>query len=167
MVYLFVSIPLDGHIKPALSVAAALNGRLAAAGSSEVRFAALSRDRARVEAAGIEFVDLGDLSPDDNLELERLKAATIGTSDAASAATFDVSGAQLREARSAAAQTQPTTAADLHALARLPLRAGTHEYLIAHLQPGTALGRGARSCCYLERNGPYEPQPLRPICTLG
>jgi hypothetical protein len=69
---LFVSISLTGHLSPALAVAAAAAARQrqrAAAGPAgaappRVRFAALSDCRAKVEAAGLEFVDLGAPSPE-------------------------------------------------------------------------------------------------------
>lgn len=72
---LFVSIHLSGHINPALSVAAACQRRqdeytLAGPLAGSVKFAALSRCREKVEAAGIEFVDLGEVSPEEDEQLE-------------------------------------------------------------------------------------------------
>jgi len=76
---LFVSIHLSGHIHPALSVAAACQRRqdeytLAGPLAGSVKFAALSRCREKVEAAGIEFVDLGEVSPEEDEQLEAHEA---------------------------------------------------------------------------------------------
>jgi hypothetical protein len=59
---LFVSVPLSGHLNPTLAVAAAAAARQAAGGppGGRVRVAGLSRSRAKVQAAGLEFLDLGE-----------------------------------------------------------------------------------------------------------
>ncbi|KIZ03771.1 UDP-glucuronosyltransferase 3A2 [Monoraphidium neglectum] len=82
---LFVSVPHLGHISPAIAVARACNERrCAAAGNAPhgpaagaagaVRFAALSESRAKVEAAGLEFVDLGPLSAEDEAQKQQIHA---------------------------------------------------------------------------------------------
>ncbi len=81
---LFTCIHLSGHISPALSVAAACRRRqlaaaAGAASASTVRFAAFSRCRAKVEAAGVEFVDLGEPTPEEDAMLDSLMKASSGT----------------------------------------------------------------------------------------
>ena len=115
---LFVSVPLSGHLNPALSVAEATAARAAAAAAAgggaskpdhdapaapaappavaRVRFAGLSCSRAVVEAAGIEFVDLGVPSAADAAELEAFSAASLAPARArgleASARLFSAYG---------------------------------------------------------------------------
>lgn len=58
--YVIVSTHLEGHLRPALCVAQALQAQLRAAGrGGTVRFAAMQRAREQVLEAGVPFVDLG------------------------------------------------------------------------------------------------------------
>ncbi|KAI8471717.1 MAG: hypothetical protein J3K34DRAFT_384651 [Monoraphidium minutum] len=59
--FLFVSIPLHGHLWPATCVAKALAARLEP--GSSVTFAGLEGSRAVVEAQGLAFASLGELPP--------------------------------------------------------------------------------------------------------
>jgi UDP:flavonoid glycosyltransferase YjiC (YdhE family) len=95
---LFVSVTFSGHLNPTIAVARACNQRRlsaakdastpathapdadaavvlnGAAAPGAVRFAALSRDRSKVEAAGLEFVDLGELSTEDEKKTQQMMA---------------------------------------------------------------------------------------------
>ncbi|GBF96195.1 hypothetical protein Rsub_08740 [Raphidocelis subcapitata] len=76
--YVFVSTHLDGHLRPALAVAAALQRQLRAArAGGGVRFAALRSERCKVEAAGLPFVDLGDLPPGQRARVDCLMAEAV------------------------------------------------------------------------------------------
>lgn len=59
MRFLFVCIPDGGHITPIITVAATL----ASIGGHEVQVASLRPAKDKVEAKGLQFLDLGELTP--------------------------------------------------------------------------------------------------------
>jgi hypothetical protein len=76
--YVFVSTHLDGHLRPALAVAAALQRQLRDAGAGgSVRFAGISGIRPKVESEGLAFVDLGPLPPDASARVDALMAEAV------------------------------------------------------------------------------------------
>jgi hypothetical protein len=76
--YVFVATHLDGHLRPAVAVACALQRQLRAAnGTGTVRFAALARARAFVESNGLAFVDLGAMPPDASAYADERMAAAV------------------------------------------------------------------------------------------
>jgi hypothetical protein len=94
--YVFVSTHLDGHLRPALAVAAALQRALRAAGAGgSVRFAGVADVRGKVEAAGLAFVDLGPLPPPAAARADALMTDAVATAVAPRSGRWPAAGVPL------------------------------------------------------------------------
>jgi hypothetical protein len=180
MDFLFVCLPAEGHLRPLVNVAAALQ-RLPGVGA--VEFAALEQNRATVEGAGVRFVRLGALSeeqasahavafdtsrPTPPLAPRVARAASVFT--ALEEAMFPMVRAHLAAApgRYAAVVTDQATLAahDAAAEAGLPV-AVLHQlplsYALAMVRQRRAPTRGAHPAVReVWQGGPGEAEPPLP-----
>jgi hypothetical protein len=87
--FLFVCVPMHGHLWPAVRVAAALAAQIAAddRSSNSVVFAGLEQSRALVESLGVPFASLGELPASLHVKIDAALRAGTGGQPRSSAAT--------------------------------------------------------------------------------